>query len=74
MKQVKCLDKHEVIERGIDALYKELGPVEARRFISFTHPPRREDSVTRHRRWQAGLDRDKFLNEMRLGYSKTRKK
>ena len=74
MKKIKGLDRHEVIERGIGALYKELGPAEARRFISLTHPSHREDSVARHRRWQASLDRDEFFIRMREAYVQARKK
>jgi len=51
MKMIKGLAQQEVIERGINALYKELGPAEARRFIALTHPKRREDSVIRHRKY-----------------------
>jgi hypothetical protein len=56
------LDEKDVITRGIDALYKELGPVEARRFLSIHRPPH-EDSVTRHRKWQAGLNKEDFFNK-----------
>ncbi|MBD3315194.1 MAG: hypothetical protein GF344_05360 [Chitinivibrionales bacterium] len=73
MKKLKALDQHEVIERGVDALYKELGPAEARRFIALTHPSRREDSVARHRRWQASLKKDDFFNTMRKEYRKAKK-
>jgi hypothetical protein len=62
MKTIKYMDEKDVIQRGIDALYKELGPVEARRFLSIRRPPR-EDSVTRHRKWQAGLNKDEFFKK-----------
>jgi len=64
MKTIKCLDQHEVIERGLQALYKELGPVEARRFIAYANTIPREDSVKRHRRWQAGLDKEAFVKKI----------
>ena len=61
MKSVMYLEERDVIRRGIDAHYKELGPVEARRFLSLRSQPR-EDSVTRHRKWQASLDKDEFFD------------
>lgn len=63
MKSVKYLEEEDVIRRGINALYKELGPVEARRFLSLGSKPR-EDSVTRHRKWQAGLNKDEFFDRV----------
>jgi len=74
MKTVKCLEPHENIERGMIALYKEFGPVETRRFMTFTHPTRREESVKRHRRWQATLNRKDVLDDMRAAYTGARKK
>jgi hypothetical protein len=74
MKNVKGLDRHELLERGINALYKELGPAEARRFISLTQPVEREDSVARHRRWQGRLKKSEFISRMRTAYKKARTK
>ena len=74
MKMVKCLDEHELLEKGIDALYKGLGPVEARRFMALARPVQREDSVKRHRRWQASLDKDEFLARIKAAHEKARKK
>ena len=74
MKNVKCLDRNENIQRGMYALYKEFGPVETRRFMSFTHPLKREDSVTRHRKWQDSVDPEEFIKEMRTAYKQTGKK
>jgi hypothetical protein len=50
MKTVKYLDEKENVRRGVSALYKELGPMEARRFLSIPRPLPREDSVQRHRK------------------------
>ena len=65
MKMVKCLNQQELLEKGIDALYKELGPVEARRFMALTHPVQHEDCVKRHHRWQASLNKEEFLAQIR---------
>jgi hypothetical protein len=74
MKAVKCLDQNVLLEKGIDALYRELGPMEARRFIAMANPARREDSIKRHRRWQAGLNKDEFLARIRVAHEKSRKR
>ncbi|MBN1309179.1 MAG: hypothetical protein JXA18_14745 [Chitinispirillaceae bacterium] len=74
MKMVKCLSQHELLEKGIDALYKELGPVEARRFMAFSRPARREDSVKRHRRWQASLDKELFMTRIEAAHEQARKR
>jgi hypothetical protein len=74
MKMIKGMEQREVIERGINALYKELGPAEARRFIALTHNQVHEDSVIRHRKWQAKLNKEDFFAEMRTAHLKTRKK
>ncbi len=63
MKTEKYMDEDVVIKKGIEALIKELGPVEAVRFI--TMPKRKKiDSVRRHREWQKGLNKEKFFNEV----------
>lgn len=67
-KQYKYLDKQKIIDRGIDLLYKGLGPVDTRRFLTFAHTPQREDSVTRHRKLQENLNREEFLAEIRRIY------
>jgi hypothetical protein len=74
MKMIKGMEQREVIERGVDALYKELGPVEARRFISLTHSRNREDGVARHRKWQASLNKEDFFRERREAHTKAGKK
>jgi hypothetical protein len=62
--KTKCLDKTEMIERGMNALYKELGPVETRRFITTVHDMPHDDSVKRHRRWQENLDEKAFVKSI----------
>jgi len=60
---VKYMDEELVIKKGVEALIKELGPVEAIRFINL--PKRkRVESVKRHRQWQKRLDKDLFFNEL----------
>jgi len=75
MKMVKCLEQHKLIEKGVDALYKALGPVEARRFIALAQPRmKKEDSVQRHRRYEASLNEEEFLAEMEKAHYKACKK
>jgi hypothetical protein len=71
---VKEMERSEVIERGVNALYKELGPAGAKRFIALTHPSKREESVVRHRKWQARLKKENFFKEMREAYKKIGKR
>ena len=57
------LQEEEMIHRAIEALLKELGPIETTRFLALPRQ-RRLDSVTRHRLWQDGLDRDRFFDQV----------
>lgn len=63
MKQVTYMDEDVVIKKGMAALIKELGPVEAVRFITIPKMKRME-SVRRHREWQKLLDKDRFFDEV----------
>ncbi|HLG30474.1 MAG TPA: hypothetical protein VI387_09710 [Candidatus Brocadiales bacterium] len=61
--KVKYMDEDIVIKKAIEVLMKELGPVEAIRFI--TMPKRKRlESVRRHREWQKLLDKARFFNEV----------
>ena len=66
MKALKYMDEEVVIKKGIDALMKALGPVEAMRFISLPKKTRVE-SVRRHREWQKLLDKEGFFDEVFAG-------
>jgi hypothetical protein len=63
MRANKYLDEDLVIKKGVEVLIKELGPVEAIRFINIPKK-RRMESVRRHRQWQKLLDKDRFFNEV----------
>lgn len=63
MKTVKYMDEELVIKKAVNALIKELGPVEAIRFISMPKK-KRMDSVRRHREWQKLLEKTKFFDEV----------
>ena len=63
MKPIRYLTDDELIERGLEALMKALGPVETTRFLSLRRAGRLE-SVKRHRRWQAKLNKKQFFDQV----------
>ena len=63
MKTIKYMDEDIMVKKGIKALIRELGPMEAIRFINMPRKKRLE-SVRRHREWQKHLDKDNFLDQV----------
>ncbi|MBI5970182.1 MAG: hypothetical protein HY884_03405 [Deltaproteobacteria bacterium] len=63
MKTIKYMDEEVIIKKGVDALLKELGPIEAIRFINMPRE-KRVESVKRHKQWQKLLDKEGFFNEV----------
>ena len=63
MKAERYLNEEATIKKGVDALVKALGPVEAMRFLSIPRE-RRQESVKRHREWQKTLDKKSFFDEV----------
>ncbi len=63
MNKVKYMNEEIVIKRAMEVLIRELGPVEAIRFINIPKK-KRIDSIRRHREWQRLLDKSKFFNEV----------
>jgi len=63
MKSVKYMEEEAVIKKAMKVLIKELGPVEAVRFINMPRKKRLE-SVRRHREWQKLLNKDQFFAEV----------
>ncbi|OGW11809.1 MAG: hypothetical protein A2W77_07705 [Nitrospinae bacterium RIFCSPLOWO2_12_39_16] len=63
MKSVKYMDEEMVIKKAMKVLIRELGPVEAIRFINIPKK-RRIDSIRRHREWQKLLDKARFFDEV----------
>jgi hypothetical protein len=63
MKAERYLNEEATIKRGVDALVRELGMVEAMRFLSIPRE-RRQESVKRHREWQKTLDKKSFFDEV----------
>jgi hypothetical protein len=63
MKGVRQLAENKVIEKGMTALLKEIGPADTIRFLHIS-PQKREESVSRHRKWQKLLDKEKFFKSV----------
>jgi hypothetical protein len=59
----RYLAEEAAIKKGVDILVRELGPVEAMRFINFPRE-RRQESVKRHREWQKLLEKERFFEEV----------
>ena len=60
MSTVRYLEEEIVIKKAIEGHMKELGPVEAMRFVNMPRKKRLE-SVRRHREWQKLLNKGQFL-------------
>ena len=63
MKPSIFTDEEQLIAKAIEVLMKELGPVEASRFLSLPKKKRTE-SVKRHRQWQAQLQGEEFFDRV----------
>ncbi|WP_291322552.1 hypothetical protein [Desulfonatronospira sp.] len=62
MTLTKEIPDRELIIKGTEVLYKELGYVDTIRFLSMPRDQRVE-SVERHRKWQESLDMKAFYDE-----------
>lgn len=63
MKTSIFTDEEQLITKAVDVLIKELGPVEASRFLSLPKKKRTE-SIKRHRQWQAQLQQEEFFDRV----------
>ena len=63
MKLTKSVPDSELLKRGTEILFRELGSYNAIRFLTIPRDKRLE-SVKRHRKWQETLDKDAFLDEV----------
>jgi hypothetical protein len=69
MKARNFTNNEQLITKAIDVLIRELGPVEAARFLALPKKKRME-SVKRHRQWQAQLQPAEFFDRVFGGRSK----
>ncbi len=63
MKLTKTVPDNDLMKKGIEILFRELGNVDAIRFLSIQRG-KRVESVKRHRDWQQSLDKDTFFDEI----------
>jgi len=63
MKLTKKLPDNDLMKKGIKILFRELGNVDAVRFLSIPRE-KRVESVKRHRNWQQTLDKNTFFDEI----------
>lgn len=63
MKVQDYLPEEAMIQRALEALMAELGPVETARFLNLPRH-RYRDYVMWHREWQESLDVDTFLTDV----------
>ena len=63
MKITKTIPDNDLMEKGIKILFRELGNVDAVRFLSIPRE-KRVESVKRHRNWQQTLEKNTFFDEI----------
>ena len=66
-------DEEQLVTKAVNVLVKELGPVEASRFLALPRK-RRMESVKRHRQWQAKLQAAEFFGRVFGARSNGRKR
>ena len=63
MKLTKTVPDDDLMKKGIEILFRELGNVDAIRFLSIPRENRVE-SVKRHKDWQQSLNKYAFFDEV----------
>lgn len=63
MKASVFTDEEQLITKAVHVLVKELGLVEASRFLTLPRK-KRVESVKRHRQWQAQLRQEEFFDRV----------
>jgi len=63
MKLTKIVPDNDLMKKGIEILFRELGNVDAIRFLSIPRE-KRVESVKRHRNWQQSLGKNAFFDEI----------
>ncbi|MDZ7696622.1 MAG: hypothetical protein U5R49_06790 [Deltaproteobacteria bacterium] len=63
MKMTKSVPENDLLKRGVEILFRELGKYDAIRFLTIPREKRIE-SVERHRKWQDTLNKDSFFDEI----------
>ena len=63
MKLTKTVPDNDLMKKGIEIFFRELGNVDAIRFLSIPRG-KRVENVKRHRDWQKTLNEDTFFDEI----------
>ena len=63
MKLTKTVPDNDLLKKGIEIFFRELGKVDAIRFLSIARE-KRVESVKRHKKWQQTLDKDTFFDDI----------
>lgn len=63
MTMIKNINDKDLMKKGAEILFKELGYTDAIRFLSIPRDMR-EESVKRHRKWQSSLDKNTFFDQI----------
>ena len=63
MKATKTVPDNVLLKKGIEILFRELGKVDAIRFLTIPRE-KRVESVKRHRNWQKSLNKNAFFDEV----------
>jgi len=63
MKTSALMDEDVLVRKAVRALIADLGPVETQRFLTLPGV-KRQESVARHHKWQSGLKRDQFFDQV----------
>ena len=63
MKNTVLMSEEELMRKAVGILMRDLGPVEATRFLAL-RTAKRMESAKRHRAWQTKLDKKVFFDEV----------
>lgn len=63
MSQHTIMNEELLIQKAVQVLIREFGPVEASRFLSLPQV-KHQDSLKRHQDWQDKLDKEVFFDEV----------
>ena len=63
MKMTKPIAESDLLRKGVEILFRELGKYDAIRFLAMPREKRLE-SVERHRTWQDTLNKNAFFDDV----------
>ena len=63
MKMTKPIPESDLMRKGVEILFRELGKYDAIRFLAMPREKRLE-SVERHRTWQDTLNKNAFFDDV----------